>query len=253
MYTVHGYHFLHKNPFPVRWLALQAERAASRRADRVIFVSHHDAKVAQAHNLLSDPKRGVVIHNGIPLVGMPRAKPSGSKHIGFIGRLEYQKDPLLFLDVLERLPGYSATIVGGGALEEEVRAEVEHRRLSRVRVMGALPHHAALEELSKLQVMVMTARWEGLPHSPLEAMWSGVPVVAANVGGLSEIIESGRSGLLLDGRSADNLARAVIRVTEDVALRERIVENARARVCAMFSEERMLSQVRDVYQQLATP
>ena len=84
-------------------------------------------------------------------------------------------------------------------------------------------------------------------------MWSGVPVVATNVGGLGEIIESGRSGLLVDGRSADDLARAIVQVTQDVALRERIVENARARVCAMFSEERMLSQVRDVYQEWATP
>jgi len=251
VYTVHGYHFLHKSPPPVRWLALMAERAASRRADRVIFVSNHDAKVAQAYNLLPDSKRGVVIHNGLPLVGIPRAKPSGTKHIGFLGRLEYQKDPLLFLEVLERLPGYRATIVGGGSLEDEVRAEIKHRGLSRVRMMGALPQHAALEELSRLQVMVMTARWEGLPHSPLEAMWSGVPVVATNVGGLGEIIESGSSGLLVDSRSPDDLARAVVRVIEDVALRERIIKNARARVATAFSEEQMLVKIRRIYQQVA--
>jgi glycosyltransferase involved in cell wall biosynthesis len=253
VYTVHGYHFLHKAPPPVRWLALKAERVASRRADRVIFVSNHDAKIARAYSLLPDPKRGVVIYNGIPLEGIPRARPSGIKHIGFIGRLEHQKDPLLFLDVLERLPGCSATIVGGGALEDEVRAEVENRSLSEVRVMGALSHHATLEELSKLHAMVATARWEGLPHSPLEAMWAGVPVVATNVGGLGEIIESGRCGLLVDGRSADDLAQAIVRVTEDASLRERVIKNARARVYAMFSEERMLSQVHDVYQQLVTP
>lgn len=252
VYTVHGYHFLHKTPLLVRWLALNAERVAHWRAERVIFVSNYDAKLAQAHRLLAGPRRGVVIYNGVPLAQIPKANPSGSKHIGFIGRLEYQKDPLLFLDVLECLPDYGATIVGGGTLENEVRAEIKRRGLStRVRMIGILPYNETLEELSKLRTVVMTPIWEGLPHLPLEAMQSGVPVVATHVGALGEVIESGKSGLLVDGRSADDLARAVKLLTENAALRERIVTNARSRVRALFSGERMLSELRELYRQVA--
>jgi glycosyltransferase involved in cell wall biosynthesis len=159
VYTVHGYHFLQKGPLLVRWLALNAERVASWSADRVLFESNYDAKVAQAHRLLPNLKQSVVVSNGISFAQIPRAKPVARKHIGFVGRLEYQKDPLLFLDVMEHLPDYSATIVGG-ALENEVRKEIKHRNLSTVRMLGTLSQSESLQELSKLHTVVMTSRWE---------------------------------------------------------------------------------------------
>jgi glycosyltransferase involved in cell wall biosynthesis len=155
------------------------------------------------------------------------------------------------LDVLERLPGYRATIIGGGTLEYKVRAEIKRRGLCAVRMVGTLPYNETLEELSKLHTVIMTSRWEGLPHLPLEAMQCGVPVVATNVGALGEVIESGKSGLLVDGRSADDLARAVKQLTESSALRERKIKNGRDRVRTLFSGERMLSEIREVYRQVA--
>jgi glycosyltransferase involved in cell wall biosynthesis len=252
VYTVHGYHFPHKRSPLVRWFALNAERMVSRRADHIIFVSNSDAEVAQAHKFLKGSKRYAVIYNSIPLARIPKARPRELKHVGFIGRLEYQKDPLLFVKVVAHLPGYGATIVGAGAFENEVRSEIERLELSgRVRVLGMLPHRRTLEELSKLGTIVMTSRWEGLPHIPLEAMASGVPVVATNVGGLSEIVESEQSGLLVNSRSADELARAVVRLTEDMALRERIIRNARNRVHELFSEDVMCRKISEIYRQAA--
>jgi len=195
--------------------------------------------------------RDNIIYNGIALKGVPRAMPGTPKRIGFIGRLEYQKDPFLFLDVLESLPEYAATIVGGGTLEDKVKAEIRRRGLPRVQVLGALSHPETLEVLSGLHVVLMTSLWEGMPILALEAMCSGVPVVATNVGGLGEIVENGRSGLLVESRSAEDLARAVVRVTEESALRKQIIENGRDRVRALFSEERMLSEICKVYRRVA--
>lgn len=250
VYTVHGYHFLHKNPV-MRRLALSAERLAARCAEEVIFVSEHDARVAKAYGIQNASMRSIVINNGIPLE-MSMLRRRRCKHVGFIGRLESQKDPLLFLAVMERLPEYMATIVGGGALEDEVRAQLRRRGLTHVRLLGELSHSETLEVLAELGVVVMTSRWEGMPILPLEAMWFGVPVVATSVGGLGEIIEDGESGLLIDSRSPDELAGAVRRVTEDPAFRERIVRNGRERVRSRFSEERMLSEIYEVYLRAAT-
>lgn len=251
VYTVHSYHFRHKRS-TVRRLALIAEYVASHRAAEAILVSRYDAQLAGSHGLLRDAGQSTVIHNGIPLseVAAPQQEETLS-HIGFIGRLEPQKDPLLFVEIMERLPEYTATMAGGGSMESKIRTELERRGLAeRVRMLGSLTHLETLNLLPGLGAVVMTSRWEGLPILPLEAMWVGVPIVAPNVGGLGEIIEDGESGLLVSEHSADDFARAVARITENGEFRDRIVENGRRRVRESFSEERMLTEIKDVYQRV---
>jgi len=252
VYTVHGYHFRHKPSFVMRWLAMNAERIAAHSADYVIFVSRYEARLAQDYKLVSKRTHSAVIYNGVSLTNIPRARPESTKHIGFIGRLEYQKDPILFLDILERLPGYTATIVGGGTLEAAVRTEVKRRRLSRVRITGSLSHSEALAELARCGSVVITSRWEAFAYLPAEAMECGVPVVAMNVGGLGEVVEHERTGILVDNRSADALAQAVVRATQDEEFRRRIIENARSRVRTVFTEEKMISRIQEVYKTMAT-
>ncbi|HRC45436.1 MAG TPA: glycosyltransferase, partial [Nitrospira sp.] len=98
---------------------------------------------------------------------------------------------------------------------------------------------------------VMTSRWEGLPLVPLEAMRIGVPVVTTDVGGMREIIEDGKSGVLVPDRTSTAIALAVKRVCEDERLRANLVNEARKRVTEIFSEETMLSRVREVYEGIA--
>ena len=74
-----------------------------------------------------------------------------------------------------------------------------------------------------------------MPLAPLEAMAIGVPVVAHRVGGLPEIIDDGRTGLLIDGLDVAGYARAVRRLTDGSALRAEIVARARAAVAERFS------------------
>ena len=115
VYAVHGFHFLHK-PVGIRWLATFVEGVIISRANRIIFESEYDANLARACNILPDNKPTTIIHNGIQLREIPEGHTTLAKHVGFVGRLEYQKDPFLFLDTLEHLPDYTATMVGGAAL-----------------------------------------------------------------------------------------------------------------------------------------
>jgi glycosyltransferase involved in cell wall biosynthesis len=108
-----------------------------------------------------------------------------------------------------------------------------------------------MNALRDLQLLVMTSRWEGLPLIPLEAMRIGVPVVATEVGGMREIIEDGKSGVLVRDRTPTAIALAIKRVSQDENLRANLVKEARARVDEMFSEETMLSRVRAVYERIA--
>jgi len=251
VYTVHGHHFPHKNIL-MRWFAIKAERRICRLATHVIFVCRHDLLIAETHNLLPADTPRDVIYCGISFNDIPTANTTDRRQVGLIGRLVEQKDPLLFLDCLELLPEYEATIVGGGELVEKVKAEIARRSLCNVKMLGALPRREALQALSKLAVLVMTSRWEGLPILALEAMCAGVPVVAIDVGGIGEAIEDGRSGILVKSRSPDELAKAVKRLTHEESFRKSIIVEARERVQKLFTEQRMISEIRKVYEERTT-
>lgn len=251
LYTVHGFHFVHK-PLPIRWLAVQAERLALRHASHVVFVSRYDQELAEGFGLLPDQKPATLIHNGIASLQPRDSGQSQPGLIGFIGRLEPQKDPLLFLTCMEELQGYRAVMIGSGSLEVDVRREIERRRLSdRVTLRGALSHEETLREMREFQVLVMTSRWEGLPLLALEAMWMAIPVIASDVGGMSEIIDDGWNGLLVRERTPTAFAAAVARVCKQAAFRESLVRQALTKVEREFSEQAMLDRLYTLYEEVS--
>jgi glycosyltransferase involved in cell wall biosynthesis len=235
--SVHGYHFVGKTG-AARRLAIAAERRSSARAALTLFVCQPDRGLAAAAGILARQSRGEVIPNGVDLAGLPAARGTqGGRTLGFLGRLEAVKNPLLLLDLLAGLEvGHRLVVIGDGPLMAELRARAAALGLAdRVELAGSLPRDRALERLAGLDVLVVPSLWEGMPLAPLEAMAIGVPVVASRVGGLPEIIEDGRTGLLIDDRDPASYARAVRRLTDGSALRAGIVARARAEVAERFS------------------
>lgn len=249
VYTVHGFHFIEKSP-KIRWMALMAERRNVQRACHSIFVSEYDAALAENYQLLSVHDKRSVIYPGLSLNNLPQVLPHAPRNIGFIGRLEYQKDPLLFVEMMTFLPGYSATIVGDGALAPMVKQEIIKRGLSgRVHMVGELVHGEALKILATLSVVVLTSRWEGLPVLVLESMCMGVPVVSMNVSGLEEIIHNEVNGMLVEKRRGEDLAEKVKILTNNEDLRVSLVKNAKATIQGKFSMENMLGSILKIYQE----
>jgi len=246
VHTIHGLHLLRRSPL-ARWLAGLAQRYTNQRTDFTVFVSDADLSLARKHGLAPPEGSCRVIHNGISPVGPGEACSPVARHVGFIGRLEYMKDPLLFLDVMASLPEYSGEMVGGGSMEPEVRDVIRRRGVGNIQAHGALPHGDTLRRLRTFSVMLVTSRWEGLPIAILEAMRDGVPVVAARISGIEEVIEDGTSGLLVDSRSPGELALAVRRVSEDLRLRQRLIEGGKKRVQEQFSEAQMVRSLQEAY------
>ncbi|MBI4577502.1 MAG: glycosyltransferase [Planctomycetes bacterium] len=140
---------------------------------------------------------------------------------GFVGRLVEAKDPLGFVEAVARVngavPGLTALVVGEGPLRG--RAEGLARELGvadRVRFLGERRDVARV--LSALDCLVLSSRREGLPLVALEARAAGRPVVATDVGGVSEVVEDGRNGRLVPAGDAAALARALTEVLADPAL-----------------------------------
>jgi glycosyltransferase involved in cell wall biosynthesis len=146
------------------------------------------------------------------------------------------------------MPEQKFVMAGGGELEEKIYDEVKRRGLSnRLTLLGSLDHVAALELISKLDVLVMTPRWEGLPLLPLEAMFKKVPVVSTAVGGIPEIIKHRETGMLSQSEDAQQLADHVQALIDDEDLRNAIVNQACAEVHLKFSQSTMLDQIRRTY------
>ncbi len=244
-YTVHGFHHAQKSLVP-KTMGWVGEYWTMRRMDHVFFVSDYDRQLAVRQRLLPRTTSFRVVHNGIaPLKPNPTSERLG---VGFIGRFVYQKNPELFLDVVERMPDQKFVMAGGGELDEKIRADVNSRGLEdRVELLGSLDHRSALEFISKLDVLVMTPRWEGLPLLPLEAMFMKVPVVSTAVGGIPEVIQHGETGMLSASENADELAGHISDIIADKKLRDSIVENAFERAHKHFSQDAMLTQIRDSY------
>lgn len=243
IYTVHGFHFAQKG-FVGRKLGWAAERRSIRHCDHVVFVSDFDRKLAERSKLLPPGKPFTVIHNGIPV---PKPTQTGSKlGVGFIGRLVFQKNPQLFVNVMEQLPGVQAVLIGGGELESEIRELIKSKGLTdQVQMLGEMGHVDALNAMSRLDALVMTPRWEGLPLLPLEAMCMGVPVVSTSVGGVPEVVVHEETGLL--GNTATELAQQIRRLTTDLGLRDRLVTRAAEVAMTEFSQSTMLTALSGTY------
>jgi glycosyltransferase involved in cell wall biosynthesis len=249
VYTVHGYHFTHRG-WPLRLLWTVAERYASSRWDRTVFVCDADRRFALAAGLFSVRGKRVVIRNGIAANAIPSGASGRYRLIGFLGRLTQQKDPLLFVETVRCLAaeGYTAKMIGGGEMEAQVRSLVQRRGLSEaITMLGSLPHGDALREIRDVSVLVVPSRWECIPIVIMEAMAMGIPVVAAGVAGIPEVIQSGVSGMLVPGADAESYAAALRRLAQDPDLRQQVVRRGLELVRTRFSHQRVASQHRAVY------
>ncbi|NQT94090.1 MAG: glycosyltransferase [Lentisphaerae bacterium] len=173
--------------------------------------------------------------------------------IGTVANLNDDKDieTLLraFTGIRAAVPGVRLLIAGDGHRRGELRRFAEAEGLGEhVDFLGFTPDVPGL--LRSLDIFVLSTRTEGLGIAILEAMASGVPVVASAVGGIMEIVADGDTGMLFPGADHERLRDVVVGLLGDGELGRRLVRNARADVAQRFSNERMCEQYGQVYKEL---
>ena len=146
-----------------------------------------------------------------------------------VGRLEPEKNPFLLLEALARLereqPGrFRAIWIGRGQLEEALRARARELGVDQMLdLRGYVPFGNELLELYRsAHIFVHVSLTEGVPQVLIEALASGVPIVATDVGGSASTLDHGAAALLVPPNDLDGLVAAVRRITEDSELRERL-------------------------------
>jgi glycosyltransferase involved in cell wall biosynthesis len=141
--------------------------------------------------------------------------PSPRNELGnyalFAGRLTDEKGTHVLLDAWKRLDSnVPLRVAGDGPQREQLERRVTDERIANVTFLGALPAEELMQELRSARVLVFPSRWyEGMPMSIVEAFACGVPTIASRLGGMREMIEDGRTGLLVAPADAADLAATV--------------------------------------------
>ena len=258
VYTVHGIHQLHLPwPRPLKALANAAERRVARRADRIVYVSQADRRLALDHRLFDDPSKVEVIHNGVACAELvPRGADAAAFDVVFVGRFVEAKAPEVAAEVLARLAsvGLRCAMAGDGPLRGRCRSLLE--RLpggESVQLLGELARDASIALIRSSRLLLVTSRWEGLPLAPIEAMALGVPVVAPRIPGIDEVIDDGISGRLLDAPTVDDYAEALAALAADPTGLAAMAERAVARARLRFDRSGSSARYGMLYESLAHP
>lgn len=221
--------------------------------DRVIAVSNYDREKLIKAGLPVD--KITLIHNGVSEIKERRKLPINIEGfiIGTAVRLTKSKGIRYLIEAFSYLYSkhreVNLVIIGDG--EERKRLEELTKRLNvgdRVFFLGALPN--AKLYFSNFHIFVLPSLFEALPISILEAISQKVPVIATTVGGIPEIIEDGKTGLLVPSQDSLALAQAIEKLLGDKKLAEYLKEEGYKRYRERFTLEGMIIKTKEIYQNL---
>ena len=208
--------------------------------------------------------RTVTVHEGIDL-GRVDAAPPARLHeelwlphdapiVGNVAALVPHKGQRYLVEaaalVVRQVPDARFVIAGEGELRTTLERQIkEHRLEKHVLLAGFRPDVLSLHK--SFDIFVLSSTTEGLGTSLLDAMASAKPIVATTAGGIPEVVQDGKTGLLVPPKDAEALAAALVRLLKDPGARRRMGDAGLARVRDRFSAERMVQDTLVVYERVA--
>lgn len=211
-----------------------------------------------------NPNKVLTIYNGIDLDRFSQTgdcsylfkefnMDRGAERIGIIGRLSPEKGHNYFLkavaELLSVFPKMICLVIGDGPLKEELIALSRKLGVSSNCIFTGIRHDIP-QILSFLDILVLSSLSEGLPMILLEAMAARCPIVATKVGGIPELIEDRRTGLLVSPRDPLSLANTVRELLQNKDGTRKMTQQAFQVVARGFSAKRMANETEKVYHNL---
>jgi sugar transferase (PEP-CTERM/EpsH1 system associated) len=229
-----------------------AFRTLSRLAHRVVSVSEDGRQLTVAEGVRAD--RACLIRNGVDLAQFSYSGPRPGGPAMVVARLSAEKDIATLIQAMKHLScqldsqrqPLTLSIVGDGALRPQLESLTRSLELgATIRFLGERNEVPAL--LAEASMFVLPSLTEGISLTLLEAMARGLPVVATDVGGNPEVVEAGRTGLLVSARDPRALAQAMMKIHSDRELGLEMGRCGRQRVEAEFSVQAMVQAYERYY------
>ncbi len=229
-----------------RWTLQSAEGVAS--------VSRRDMQLAKR----------IFSLDGVALRWLPNAVDTGlfrsrdhdwRPNIIFVGRLEHRKGFGIFLEIVRRLSDQvgdaTFTVLGDGSLAGLL--DQERRNLGeRLFAPGKVAKEEVAAMLAMADILVLPSFVEGLPTVCLEALASGVPVVASDVGGTGEVVIDGETGCLIPRPDASLFTEAILRLLDSPSLCLRLGKRGRRLIHGYYSWSEVVRRTQETYCTIAS-
>jgi len=206
------------------------------------------------------PERVVTVHEGID-VDHVRAAPAVDVHqtfwlphhapvVGNVAALVPHKGQRYLIEaahaVVQQIPDARFVILGEGELREHLERQVREHHLEKHVVLPGF-RLDVLGCLKSFDIFAMSSVTEGLGTTLLDAMACSKPIVGTRAGGIPEVVDDGKTGILVPPRDSHALANALVRLLKDEQARQRMGEAGFARVCERFTVELMVASTAEVY------
>jgi glycosyltransferase involved in cell wall biosynthesis len=223
-------------------------RDAAARSDLIIAVSRFTAR--QTEELLNVPASRIrVIPHGVHL--QPVTSQRRENLVLFVGAIQRRKNIARLVNSFERLPkGWRLVLAGnpeGYQASEELRAVEQSPRRADIEVAGYVSSEALEDLYRRARIFAFPSLDEGFGMPVLEAMAHGVPVLTSSQSALPET--AGDAALLLDPFDTEALGDALVKLADDHALREQLIQRGRDRV-KMMSWTAAVERTWEVYREL---
>lgn len=229
------------------------EKEIVENADMITAVSHSCAKELKGDHTIN--KEITVINNGVDTnLFIPSENKKEEDYILYTGRLETRKGLIDFIEsakyVCREHADIKFVLTGKGTIRKYLERKVTDLGLkNNFYFAGFVSRSELLEYYQNATVYVLPSYYEGLPTTLLEAMSCGVPSIATDVEGSSELIKDGENGLLVPPRDPERLAEAMMKLLNDDGLKRRFGEAGKRLVRKEFGWDTVVRKVERVYEE----
>jgi len=263
IHTIHGFPFNSFMPWAVRWFFIFIERFLSFISTKLITVSK--LNLQHAINMkLAPPNKFVNIYSGIDFDKFDKKVDVSKKRsalniadnlriVGVVGRLTYCKGLEYFLEAAKIISQQKEDVIFLMIGDGELRLMCEDliKKLDISNHVKMLGFREDIPELLKiLDVYVLSSRWEGLGRSLTEAMYLARPTVATAVEGVPELVQNGKTGILVPPANPQALADSILFLLNNPENAKEMASNAREFVRTHFSADKMVADIEKLYQNL---
>ena len=210
--------------------------------------------------LKADPKANIiVIPNGVDIekfkpMLIPKSKEN---HILFVGRLDsYRKGVQFLLQALKKLNEKKLpcklTVIGDGPYRPRLEKIARDLNLKNIEFLGYIPNKRLPIYYNQADVFVLPSCSEGMSNVILEAMACGLPVIATSVGGNPELVENGKTGLLIPPENVDALYNSLMKLLQDENTKEKMGKSGRKKVKDHFTWDKIAKEYLRLYELILT-